>query len=351
MSSHATPASTPGAQPSTRSRAPSSARAADSTRGAATGAIGPADIIRLQRAVGNRAVGALLKLSGPPVGARSIQRAKADIVYERTGAGPQTVPGTAVGQGAVGGQTHSEQLVWKTTERAIMTALGTAGTNVAVEFLVDTTVCGRCSPWFEDTVWVALRDRARDAGSTFTLDVTVDGASVRVEGPSTIWPPEIADVHAFGRLSDYERAVRFLNEDRDVTSGRIMHEAHSGYVKIQSAQLQAMVRDHQIATDRIDAALVAGRRAAIGGQAVAFELPHGATMAAGFGTIGGLDAITLLDVLASGRMYVPDVNDLAGDTWNAKREEWYRELQRNVTAWMEEEIQDRFDDYRVRGEY
>lgn len=287
-------------------------------------------ILRMQHTLGNRATSSILAL----------QRAKADVRYQVTGAGPQLVVGPAVGQGGVGGQTHSEQRVWASARTAILAALGTPGAALRIDFDVDTTVCHLCAPWFEQTVWPAL-NAARGAGSTFQLFVNVGGGSVPVTGGTTIWTREVADVATFDRLPEYDRAVRLLNENR-TAGGALEDEDLSEHVTMQSDALQAVVNTYGGVGARILTARDTGRGRAIVGQAPAFQVSQ-AVMTR------DLSAIDLFEIIKSARFTIPEFN--TGGNRVQAQTAWYRLMEDAFQGWMEEKIQELYEEQRVPGKY
>jgi hypothetical protein len=322
---------------------------------------GDADLLQLQRVVGNRAVARLIESSEldqrmlpisvsvipppAPAGPMPLQRAKADVTYKVGAGGVQSIVGEAVGQGAIGGQTHSEQRIWARVRDPIVTGLGTRGAHVRVNFAVDTTICHLCSPWFENTVWTTLNNTAQARGSTFELTVTVGGNTVTVDGTDTIWPPEVADADTFDRLSEYDRAVRFFTDNRD-QEGNLLGGQLDGHVKLQADQLMDVVSDYQLVGDDVEQTLDAATNDVIRVQSVRYEVPEDADEDRTIEEImhEKLDVITVYDVISSGRLTVPEI-DVSVSMKHGK-EEWYRELRRRIVEWLEDEIEDRLYDYR-----
>lgn len=284
-----------------------------------------------------------------------VQLAKADINYSTDGENTWTVvAGDEVGQGGVGGVSHSEQTAWERAENAITTQLGHAGRNVIVEFSVDTPICDDCATWFEDTVYPALNG-ARGNGSTFTLRAEVNGEQVEIQGANTIWTPEVADSHSFDRLSAMERSMRYLRENRD-EAGNVRGEARSPYLVNQLGTLEDLLDTYQYSglrlepredhpdDDSIEARLAQGKQLAVNfiGEGV-YD-----TDAAEETLEEYLNTISFSDIM--GHFTIPEfpATGAEGDvSYGARVTAWYNNLEQDFRLYMVEAIQDHFEDYRV----
>ncbi len=96
-----------------------------------------------------------------------------------------------------------------------------------------------------------------------------------------------------------------------------------------------------------------GRNAAIIGQAVQYNLTnldddhHNREPQTRVAMHADLDQIEIYHVIASGRLTVPGL-DLVSYEYQEAITMWHRELQDIFQAWMEEDLQERYEENRIR---
>lgn len=294
-----------------------------------------------RRSIKSAPIDSIVSLSNGP-----IQRAQADVNYRIDGGGVQNVQGEAVGQGAVGGQTHSEQRVWEGIEDVLTTALG-QGRNVNVTFSVDTTICHLCSPWFENTVWVALNNA--NNGGTFHLFVEVGGAQVEVVGNNTIWPNEIADAPTWNRLGEFERMDRFLTDNRDKDGERQEGEL-SNHVASLFNDLKEQMAIGQITEADVEQCLAMAKTDACRVQVAAYNFRTHQGAEDPNAMEATMNEIDLFEVMSSGRLgATPDFSYDGG--LEIGQNNWRQTLTYYFQGWLENWIDENLEERRIQGEY
>jgi Domain of unknown function (DUF4157) len=280
----------------------------------------------------------------------AVQRATADVSYT-IGDTTTQIAGQAVGMFSVGGVSHSEQRVWTASQNEILAALR-RGDSVDVTFSVDTTICAQCTPWFENTVFTALRTANQTgravpghAGATFQLHVTVNDHTVEVTGGNTIWPNEIADGPTWHRLGDFERMDRFLTDNRD-ENGDVRDEALSEHVASTHTTLQEQMQAGNIDGGDVEQCLANAIPDACRLQVAAynFRTPTGAEDPQAMQA--ALAHITLFDIMRSGRL-----GSIPTFTWEAGADEWKRALTERFEWWLVDWIEENLDDRRIQAAY
>jgi len=280
------------------------------------------------------------------LGSQPVQRARADVSYRIGDGVPHQVQGRAIGQGGVGGQSHSEQGVWADVQDAITGALA-RGTSVAVTFSVDTKICHLCSPWFETTVFNALTAAVAD-DATFTLDVIVGDHTVRVDGQDTIWPNEIADAPTWDRLSEFNRMDRFMGENRD-QNGDFMADGHDQHVTSNYTKLKEQMEFGQIKSDDIEVCLDTAKDNAVRLQVAAYNFRDDLENENPAAMKAKLNDINLYTIMSSERLGgIPDYN--YEGTQAASKLAWKTNLTDYFQGWLEDWIQENLDDDRIQGE-
>lgn len=305
----------------------------------ATESLSPSQVWDLQQTAGNRAVTALI--SGGH--RRLVQRAKADGRISINRGTPTHVAGEAVGQGATGGVNHSEQRLWTNQLQTRVKNALERGDTVDVTFVVDTTVCHLCVPWFENTLYPLLQSYATTGGGTATLRVSVDGAEVEIVGAATIWPPEITDAPTFDRMDETDRSMRFMRENRDET-GRLGQEVNE-YAQAQLNTIEDFLLTYGPAGLTTDAIGERLQRAKVDTAQdelieVQFDAEEAGESYADWAKVK-LQQVTLSQVVRSGAFTLPDAP--AAVTQPAVGG-WLLELQRRFRMWLAEWIvEDRED--------
>jgi hypothetical protein len=259
----------------------------------------------------------------------------------------------------LGGLSHSEQRTWAGVSATVLAALR-AGSNVAITFSVDEKICHLCTPWFETTLWSQLTTAAEIGGATFTLRVTVGGATVQVVGTNTIWPPEIADLPTFDRLKPVERTLRLLSENRDAT-GKKLGSRPNRHVAAQIGNLQEAVYpyqrnaegeeddDHAARTDvqKDNITLVAIRLAYDDAKTQALADCNPRLAAEENELAEWIDQnLSLLGAIRSGRITI----DAAGFS-REERKAWLIDLKTRLADWMIHELEEAFPPKHAEGEY
>jgi hypothetical protein len=288
------------------------------------------------------------QLFSPPatLGSQPVQRARADVSYRIGNGGPHHVVGRAIGQGGVGGQSHSEQGVWDEVQDAITGALA-RGTSVAVTFSVDTKICHLCSPWFETTVFDALTAAVAD-NATFTLDVQVGDHTVRVDGQDTIWPNEIADNPTWDRLSEFNRMDRFMGENRD-KNGDFMAEGHDQHATSNYTKLKEQMGIGQINSGDIEVCLDTAKDNAVRLQVLAYNFRDDYGNADPAAMKAELSVINLYTIMSSVTLGgIPDYNCERPQAESQLT--WKTDLTNYFQGWLEHWIQDNLDHHRIQGE-
>ena len=274
----------------------------------------------------------------------TIQRALAEVDYS-VGGHAHHVPGEAVGLGSVGGISHSEQRVWNNARDAVFQALSHAGANVAVTFTVDEKICHLCTPWFENTVYPALSAAATQNHSTFTLNVTVNGNTVRITGGATVWPPEISDAPTFDRLGHMERSMRFLTENRDAAGNRNA-QPQSPHVSDQVALIQDLVDTWQhfgLTLATIEDHFNEGKADSIRVNEGRFDEDTAEETMQEY-----CDTLTFYDALSEGRITVPPIYVEEATNPAESVEAWLRQFQLAFNYWFTDQMEEHFP--QVQGE-
>lgn len=289
------------------------------------------------------------KMDNPSPG-ETMQLAQADVDYQVGAGGVRHVAGDAIGRGGIGGVSHSEQGVWARVQGPILAGI-TAGNHVSVTFDVDTSICGGCSPWFENTVWTAMNAATAAAGGTFTLNVVVNGSTVQVTGANTIWPNEIADAPTWGRLNDYEKMDRFINENRD-EDGEIMQAGYSDHVTGIHDELDTIVSSRAVSEADISTCFNDGIQDAVRLQIPRYNFRDAAgneDQAAMRAHIMAQNDVSLFHAISSGRIGAIPEWDFEADRQEERRN-WMQKMTAIFLAWAESYIELNFDEYEIQGE-
>jgi hypothetical protein len=305
----------------------------------ATENLSPSQVRNLQHMAGNRAVTALI--SGGH--RRLVQRAKADGRISINRGNPTQVTGEAVGQGATGGVNHSEQRLWTNRLQTRVKNALERGDDVDVTFVVDTTVCHLCVPWFENTLYPLLQGYATTGGGAATLRVSVDGAEVEIVGAATIWPPEITDAPTFDRMDETDRSMRFMREDRD-EDGRLGQEVHE-HARAQMDTIEDFLPIYDpagLTTEAIGERLQRAKLDTAQDEyiEVQFDADQAGEPYADWAAVK-LRPVTLSQIVRSGGFMLPDA---PAAVTQPDVDDWLLELQRHFGMWLKEWIvEDRED--------
>ena len=251
------------------------------------------------------------RASSPP--GSNIQLTRAEVTGGGHGYGTGNV---TTGQAATGGVNHAEQRAWAQAENAVGAGIGRSDAGeYKVVFDVDTPVCEACCKWFEETLYPQLQQLPKAPGVTSVdLEVSVDGHVVQVQGDETIWTPEVADVHTFGRLGEVGKSHRLLQQGRD-KEGRLIpaepgESPYTPYATMQRDALAGLVAASRGVEAVQDAFDQARDDVATGKVGNAYCTP-GANLAERRQELG-LDSCTLFEGVTSGRLTLDGVLNLEG---------------------------------------
>lgn len=291
-------------------------------------------------------------ISPQDTGGAPMQRAVADVDYTVGNGGNQHHAGQHVGVGdnAVGGVNHSEQLSWNAVSNTVLQGIQN-GHQVTVKFTIDMTVCGGCTAWFENTVWTQMNAAIGNGNGGFTLEVEVGNNTVPVNGNNTIWPNEISDAPTWNRLNAYEMMDRFIRENRD-EDGDVMNAGYDNHITGLRGEFDDVIGNGIIDGQDIIACFNQGLVDACRLQVAAYNFRDqndNEDPAAMRNHIRGQDDVSLFHAVTSAWINAIPAWNVATDFAN-NGEAWKRRMTAVFKGWFETYIDLNLDDHRIQAE-
>lgn len=133
-------------------------------------------------------------------------------------------PDVEAGDGKRGGIDHAEQQAWELAKSNVVGKLQ-KGKSVRIIFEVTKEICSECCRWFEGKLCDELDQNIKDNGR-YEIIVRVKGTDIVINRDNTIWTKETAEKPTTERLSEYDRLIKFVTENRD-EEGNIMQTSNN----------------------------------------------------------------------------------------------------------------------------